>query len=150
MKKKRTGIAYTPYEFRRLNQCTECGYATNILYGERCNDCVCANRNQCKMCECVLWKGERTMYTYDIFDSYRENGVEFKVSKKMIREFIYKKLPYREQITNDLCAGCVDWKKRIKNICFKCKKRFNNTEQNYKLNGNFCQICIYGEETGND
>lgn len=141
MIKTPTGRIIKPAVFRKMPRCVECGKVHSTPFSEKCSRCIRRNLKKCEMCECVLRKGINTFYTYDIKEFYRENGIEFKISKEFVREFTYKAKPYHAQATETLCSGCVDWEKEMKHFCYGCKNPFQNNKHNYKLNGNFCPNC---------
>ena len=92
-----------------------------------------------------------SFYTYDNRDTYRDSGVQFLVSKELIREFSYEKLPSYPQVgISDICLGCANIESRIKDICFWCDNDFNNNVENYKLNGNTCEDCVIRFQYNND
>lgn len=134
MKKKLTGVSFTPNQFRELHQCVECGKAGKYGEEQKCESCIKLNLKHCDMCEILLRNGVFAFYTYDIKEDHRENGVEFKANKERIREFIY----YKEYFEwhDQLCAECMGWEKNVKNKCWGTGVTFKNTKENYKLNGN--------------
>lgn len=133
MSKKPTGVGCTPAQFRKLNQCVECGKASSIEEGEKCSVCEARNLPHCEMCEIVLRNGLYTFYTYDNQLEHRPN-VEFKANKESIREFYYTK-EYHE-LSDKLCSVCYGWQRRIKNKCWGTGMTFQNDKWNYKANGN--------------
>lgn len=141
MIKKQTGRKFTPDDFRKLNQCVQCGKASEIKKGELCPDCTALDLGKCEICEMVLRTGLQTYYTYDIQDDHRDTGVEFKANKASVKEFVYQEMPYHPKYSDNLCSGCVDWDKRMKDICWNCDNDFTNTKENYKTNGNMCELC---------
>lgn len=142
MTKTATGVKYTPFEFRNLNKCVECGRASaGIAYGAKCDDCAVANRQKCEVCEIVLRTGKNKFFTYDNQEEYRGDSVDFKVNKAHIREFYYLREAMYPPISDTMCAGCKNWQAKIKHKCWVCKDNFNNTESNFKINGNVCFDC---------
>lgn len=132
--KKPTGRVCTPKQFRVLNQCIECGKAGMQDKETKCDDCMKLELNHCEMCTILLRNGTYKFYTYDIKDDKRSDDVQFILSKNGVREFTYEKT-YCENVEG-LCHKCVDWKTKIKNICWGTHTTFKNTKENYKLNGN--------------
>lgn len=140
MKKKLTGVQYTPEEFRKLEQCISCLHATSIEYGGRCGKCYVIEFKYCEMCDVVMREGIHRFYSYDNRDIHRENGIEFLASKEPVREFIFEEdLPPLEHPT--LCNDCIGWEAKMKDICWFCDNDFDNSKENYKLNGNMCLEC---------
>lgn len=139
MTKKQTGRSFSPEEFRALPKCLGCGIvlAQEIPY---CEECHKQEVIKCEMCEAVLREGQWKAYAYDIKEVYRDNK-DLKVSKERVIEFFYYTESMAVKAEDGLCTGCVDWKTRMKNICFLCDNDFENTKENYKLNGNMCEFC---------
>jgi hypothetical protein len=144
MKKIRTGIIYTPQEFRLLNQCVRCGHALQIPKGEQCKKCKELNLPICKICEIVLRNGVHKFYTYDNKDNHRDTGVQLLASKEMIREFSYEKeSSYPQEEGSEICSGCamIDYSS-VKDICYWCDNDFNNSVEHYHKYGNTCEQCV--------
>ncbi len=139
MFKKLTGVNYSPDEFRKRKICLFCGRAT-ITENDMCDECILKNYKICDMCGIVLRKGTYTFYFYDNRDEKRENEFGFKINKSMIREFSYtvNKDNHNEE---NICRDCENWKIHMHNKCCECKKDFENTKENYKINGNMCPTC---------
>lgn len=142
MIKKFTGVTFTPDKFREMMRCHQCGIVSESVDFGLCKKCELLDLKKCKVCECLLRDNVCNFYTYDIKENKRENGVEFKVSKEVVREFIYKREPMHLPVSDSMCSGCVGWEERIKDFCFLCDAKFPNTEEHYKLNGNMCQDCV--------
>jgi hypothetical protein len=140
MIRKSTGVVFSPQEFRELNNCLGCGRALKIAPLEKCQDCRDKNLTPCEMCEIILETGIHTHYTYDIRENKREGDREQYVSKESMREFLETE-EVDNKYSNTLCKSCQDWENRIKDICWMCDNDFSNTKENYKLNGNMCEIC---------
>lgn len=139
MIKKLTGIIFDMHEFKKLNECIQCGKAQKIKKDTICEKCINKNIPKCKMCEILLRSEEEEIFTYDCKDSHRE-GMKFKPIVKDVREFSYKSKIIESK--DGLCNRCIDWRKRKKNMCFNCDGYFENTDENYKLNGNLCRFCV--------
>lgn len=138
--KKLTGVIFTPQEFRELKQCVCCGKAENILEGELCCECKKVDYKNCEICEIVLRKGIYNFYSYDNREDKRESDTKFHGQKNNIREFItIKEIDNIEN--NTLCKNCIDWEKKMSDICWKCDNDFYNNKEHYKLNGNLCEEC---------
>lgn len=136
-----TGITFTPSEFKTLNKCTECGRASKIDYGGRCNMCILAERKHCKVCDIILRTGSQRYYAYDIKEEYRGDTYEFKANKNAVCEFYYIKDSYYPPYSEDMCIGCVGFEVLIQNRCWVCKDEFDNSVEHYKINGNTCLAC---------
>jgi len=146
MVKFKTGVKYRPVEFKKLNQCVQCGLACNIKKGENCENCVKLNLKKCSVCEILLRDGLFTFYSYDTHESHR--NMEFKISTSIIIEFSYRTEKHHKSSIDGLCVDCILWQTRVKHKCICCDSRFMNTEENYKLNGNMCDFCsLYYEVT---
>lgn len=141
-----TGVVYTPIDFRKLNQCIQCGHALNIKYGKKCKACKLINLSQCKTCGILLREGLYERYTYDNRKIHRENPNGFKASRELIREFKYIEGPLYKKHDNETCEDCFNLESRIKNVCWFCDVKFKNNKKNYKINGNICPSCIFGLE----
>lgn len=141
MIKSRTNIQYTPEEYRKLNRCLTCGKADNIEKESHCNKCSEIQFKKCDMCESILREGWCEYFKYDTKEYPRDVDVEFKVSKNIVKEFLI--LDFHEKLKSDTyCNSCIDWEKRIKNICYWCDNNFINNKQRYKLYGNACENCV--------
>lgn len=143
MIKTQTGIVYTPKEFKKLNQCVNCGKANKNDYAKKCDECKILDLKKCDICEIVLRTGLTTYYTYDTFTTHRDSDVGFKASKNLVREFTYQDYPYSEKHSENLCVGCKDWKTDMKDKCAGCGSKFDNFKDYYKRNGNMCRICVF-------
>lgn len=158
MIKKQTGVSYTPQEYRALKHCVACNRVSDIKYGEQCEVCKAKNLRHCKMCEIVLRTGKSTYYTYDIKEEYRGDAVNPKPNRKDVIEFSYERDTLYPPHSPNLCIGCFGFEERIKDVCWVCRVKFENTEENYKANGNTCSDCaeplleieLNDEETDND
>lgn len=137
---KKTGVKFTQSEFRELNYCVRCGKMSNIKYGGICDECIEKNLKSCEMCGSILEKGVHKHYSYDTTGSKRDGDITPYVSKNPMIEFIEE--IFKDNIFSDtLCKNCQGLEKRIKNICFMCGGNFINSRENYKLNGNMCELC---------
>lgn len=144
MRKIKTGVYYTPQEFRLLNQCVRCGHALAIEKGGMCDECRLKNLPICEICGIVLRVGLHEFYTYDNKDNHRDNGKQFLPSKEMIREFVYEKQSSYPQVNgSEICSGCamIDYS-RIKDICYWCGRNFINSVEHYHKFGNTCEVCV--------
>jgi hypothetical protein len=146
--KRATGVEYTPQEFRKLKECIECGKATPTVKpfkkakGQRCEQCRSVVIPHCEMCDVLLRNGKHVFYTYDIKNDHREQGVGFKVSKELVREFEYE-LDFSNPLNDySLCKFCTDWEMDFSTVCGMCDKLFPNTKEHYKEHGNLCKHCI--------
>lgn len=139
MIKFKTGFKYDPTEFRKLNQCVQCGFASNICNGGVCDKCTSLDFKKCDICEILLRDGTYTFYTYDTDESYR--NIDFKINKKDVVEFSYTREEHHKSSVDGLCVDCILWQTRMKHKCVCCDSRFLNTKENYKLNGNMCDFC---------
>lgn len=136
-----TGNTFNPDEFKLLVTCVICGRANK---NERCDGCKDLKFDTCEMCDVLLRKGIQTHFSYDIREVKR-NVDSFKISKALIREFLTESEPLYPHAFPDttihLCSGCKDWEKLMKNKCWNCYRKFKNSKENYKLNGNMCKDC---------
>lgn len=137
---KSTNRKFTPEEFRSMNQCVRCGILDNIEYGEMCESCIKLNLPKCEMCEILLRTGEHKFYTYHTSELLLSDT--FLISKNSIKEFSYIKIYPFEYPMPNLCHDCIDWEYKMRNKCVLCKKKFSNTKENYKHNGNVCNHCL--------
>lgn len=142
MLKKKTGVCYTPADYRKLNHCVSCNRASSIDYGEMCETCKALNFKYCEMCDIRLRAGYEKFYAYDTKEELRDENSDLKVSKEMVCEFEILRAPYYPPVSETLCSGCADWEKRMKNKCWVCGCDFENSKQNYKDNGNLCNGCV--------
>lgn len=150
MIKQPTGKKYKPADFRKLNQCVYCGLAQLISEGEACEPCKAKNYKNCECCEAVLRKGTYKVYTYDTREIHRDGRVDFNPIKELVKEFVSDEKPYHEQWSETLCVGCINWFEKVRNVCWMCENDFENTLQNYKLNGNVCGHCSRDIEVTNE
>lgn len=144
MIKQATGVSYTPKEFRKLNQCVQCGIAGEIDYDAKCGKCSLENISCCNMCDSLLREGKFIFYTYDIKDDYRDGGINLRATKSKKTIGLINEFTYESEFSHsreDLCDRCIGWEDRKKNLCWKCGIGFTNTKENYKLNGNMCEYC---------
>lgn len=141
MIKTPTGVKYSPQSFRELDQCVTCGKVGTCGYGNNCESCTKENLPKCHVCGIILREGFKNFYTYDIREEHRDGENELKASKECVVEFIYEREPLYTKISDDMCSGCINWKSRMKDVCMTCDNDFDNTEDNYKLNGNQCPEC---------
>lgn len=140
MTRKSTGTKFTPQEFKKLNYCVECGKVLDIKHGGKCKECLDNNLVPCEICEVLLRKGIFNYYSYDIRENKREDVIPY-VSKQLVREFLEIK-KVNNKFSDTLCKDCQDWESKVKDICWKCDNDFNNSRENYKLNGNMCPECV--------
>lgn len=141
MIKKKTGIVYTPEEYRKLNRCLTCGKACNIKKESLCENCIAKDFKKCEVCEIILRQGWHKYYKYDTKEHLRDIDLHFKVSKNIVKEFLIKD-KHDKLIQENICNSCIGWESRIKNICYWCDSEFINSRENYKLNGNTCLKCV--------
>lgn len=140
MKKNSTGVKFTPEEFRKLNQCLQCGKAKLDHVDGVCIECVEKNIPKCDMCDILLRTGEQTFTMYDNQEEHRD-GEDMIPMKRDVIEFEYKKnYPVSYPIDN-LCIDCIDWEERMTDKCWCCKRKFFNSKENFKENGNLCELC---------
>lgn len=142
MQKTKTGVCFTPEEYRNLNHCVSCSKACAIGYGEMCDECKATPMKFCDVCGIRLRDGSEKFYKYDNNDDLRDHNDDLKVSKNLIREFVILRSPFSPPLTDSLCTGCQDWKKKIKHTCWVCGDEFENSKENYKENGNCCGKCV--------
>ena len=142
MIKKKTGVVFTPAEYRTLEQCTHCLKASPIEYGKMCEECSKVDFKYCEVCEKVLRGGLHRFYSYDNRDNHRETEIEFLASKEKIREFVFEEMLPTLHPDQTICNDCVGFEKRMSDICFWCDNDFYNNVENYKLNGNTCEECV--------
>lgn len=154
--KKLTGRTFKPFEYKKLTKCVVCGIVVpNKCKDNNCKDtdtpckshycetCSLVKLDRCKYCTGVFHDKPFLSYTYDIRELKRDNGLEFKVSKVLIREFKYMKEPVFLRFKKDICIDCADIKDRIKNHCFTCGNEFKNSLFNRIKNGNMCEFCVF-------
>ena len=154
--KKLTGRVFKPAEYKKFTKCVVCGIVVrNKCKNNNCQDtdepceshyceaCVLVKLDRCRVCSGVFHKEPVLTYTYDIRELKRDNGLEFKVSKVLIREFKYMKEPITIRFKGDLCTDCVGFEERIKNECYICGAEFQNTILNRIQNGNMCEFCVF-------
>lgn len=142
MTKKKTGVSYSPQEFRELKECLYCGHAVKELVGGICPVCASLNLKKCDMSGILLRKGWFTYYTYDIRSDFRNTDSKFVASKNRVIEFSYR--VYEDELSDDpnLSKGARDWETRISNTCRDCGKEFKNSKEHYKEYGNYCPDCL--------
>lgn len=142
MNKKLTGVIYTAREFRKLNQCLRCGKVSDIEIESLCDECKEMNLSNCEICEIVLRKGIHKFYTYNTKDRHLEDESDLKPNTKLVKEYCVRKESLYPQFSETLCSGCADWESQMKNKCWCCRNVFENSKENYKLNGNMCVKCM--------
>jgi len=138
MSKKLTGIIFTPEEFRKLNECLQCGKAQPIKKNKVCPDCKIKNLKKCELCEILLRPEDTNLFTYDTQEYFRDN-LRFKPLVDSIREFTY--ITPKVESKDGLCSRCVDWETRMKKYCWVCNSYFENDKDHYKMHGNMCRYC---------
>ena len=138
---KKTGIKFTPEQFRLLNQCVECGKASLIGKNSKCDSCIFDNFPHCMICGIVLRDGVHKFWAYDAQEEKRDEDVLMKVSKEIINEFTFEEESLYIKFSDTLCVECSELGKMMKNKCWICEKEFDNTVGNYKINGNQCRLC---------
>lgn len=139
-----TNTSFPPELFKQLNRCIYCSKARiEIVRGGQCETCDNDERpkNKCEVCGIILRNGEYTFFSYDNKDEHTGDG--FIGMKSSIKEFRYKK-SYSHDAYGKTCKDCVNWREEIENKCWCCACSFNNNEENYKLNGNLCDLCATG------
>lgn len=141
MIKRKTGVEYTPEQYRKLNRCLTCGKACDIKKESLCKNCLAKNFKRCEICEIILKEGWHKYYKYDTKENLRDVDLHFKVSKNIVKEFLIKDKHDKLKCEN-ICNSCIGWEQRIKNICYWCDKEFINNKENYKLYGNACIECV--------
>lgn len=148
MIKKQTGRKIDAKDFKLLNQCVECGYATNIKYGSKCPLCELLDRPKCKLCEIVL-RDVKITYAYDHNNKFRDIE-KVKVSKKPIKEFLIHDTPVSKPYSEDMCEDCHEYIEGVKRIleylkCSVCCKELLLSEDNMfdylKERGEVCCSC---------
>lgn len=142
MIKKSTGLVLTPNQYRSFEQCVMCSKASEIPYKGKCEDCVSIDFKYCEICEKVLRGGLHKFYSYDNRDIHRDVGISFLASKENVREFVFEEMLPDLQDGQTKCYDCIDFEKRVKDICFWCDNDFTNSVENYKINGNSCKECV--------
>lgn len=154
MIKKQTGRKIDAKDFKLLNQCVECGYATNIKYGGKCPLCELLDRPKCRMCDIVL-RDMELFFGYDHSNKLRD-GQSVKISKKPIKEYIkIQQSPTKPHYEECLCDSCYNRVLELKNtwknlICSHCGKRLDLTDDEtseyywfdyLKKHGQLCLVC---------
>lgn len=108
--------------------CLTCGFFTQENACEQCSTLT-----RCNLCGIVCnGDAKRKLYSYRTL-----------LSDKKILEEVYIEAHSVSRVLSDegLCEDCVDWSKRIKNICFICGEFFFNSLKNYREKGNCCAEC---------
>jgi len=154
--KQLTGRVFKPSEYKKFTKCVTCGIVVpNKCKFNQCQDtdspceshfcesCALIKADRCRVCSGIFNDKPTLSYTYDIRELKRENGLEFKVSKVLIREFKYMKEPVTIRFKKDICTDCVDFEEKIKNKCYTCGNEFQNSIVNRILNGNMCDNCVF-------
>lgn len=142
MIKHPTGIMFTSEEFRLRDQCLRCGRSFESLNNDLlCEQCSKENLQHCDMCEVLIRNGKYRFFTYDIRKDHRDGEEGFKASKEYVREFTYFENFNDGDGSGGTCDACKALIKTIKHVCGNCGNPFNNTEENYKVNGNTCGMC---------
>ena len=154
--KQLTGRIFKPTEYKKLTKCVVCGIVVkNKCKSNNCKDvdlpcdshfceqCAVVKFDRCKVCTGIFHDKPIVSYTYDIRELKRENGLEFKVSKVLIREFKYIKENITVRASKDTCQNCIGFESTISNECYSCGNEFRNTVLNKILNGNLCEFCVF-------
>ena len=111
-------------EFLAGKQCLRCG-----IFGQERICEICKPLKKCEVCSIILRKSFR-FYRYDP----NKRGTVYREHTYIIKS------PY-PPMSELMCKGCDNWEDGMKLWCFKCGEWFENTLNNYKINGNFCDNC---------
>lgn len=119
-----TGNVLSKDQFDSLVSCLRCG-----LRQDKTNCDTCKYFTECQVCGIVLRDVYHRSYVY----KPKLNGKEY------IEE--YTIIGPVDILDHHTCKGCENWLNRIKNKCYKCNVKFENTPRHFKANGNFCELC---------
>lgn len=145
MQKVFTGRIFTNEEYFSRFRCLQCGII--ITDDNKCEEqklcikCKELDLKRCEGCTILCREGLSMFYNYD-----SEEEIVIKERKKNKRnktgykEFLTAEMKERE--TKTLCKTCIDWKSKVKDVCFDCGRSFDNTPSHYKSNGNYCISCV--------
>ena len=111
-------------EFLSGKQCLRCG-----IFGTEKVCKLCKDLKKCRICTIIL-RPEFVFYKY----TPNTKGTFYKEHSYIIVS------PYPPFIKNQ-CYDCIGWELGMKYWCYGCGEWFQNTLNNYKINGNFCDKC---------
>lgn len=86
---------------------------------------MCKDLQKCKICSILLRHAFR-FYKYNLNSDGDYNEISYVIVS-----------PYPPFKPN-MCYGCIGWELGMKYWCYVCGKWFDNTLENYKVNGNCC------------
>lgn len=156
MKKVFTGREFTVDEYRKRTRCLQCGilsteelpiYQKDFRNSRRsglCERCKDLDLQRCKLCSVLCREGLFFFYNYDSIEEILQN--ERKKNKTLLKEYTEASMYERPKDFHEhtLCMDCsIVGLSRMKDSCFKCKRKFENNREHYKSYGNYCQDCKY-------